>query len=97
MAYHTSVEEKDNPLINNENQIPVPVIATFNKDGKFYPIYFSIEGIRIKVDRIKWVSDKNVWGYTFRCEITLADRVETVDLYYYKNLNIWALKKKDNR
>ena len=96
MAYHTPIEEKENPLINNENQISIPVIATFNKDGKFYlyPIYFSIEGIRIKVDRIKWVSDKSLWGYTFRCEITLSDRVETVDLYYYKNLNIWTLKKK---
>ena len=94
MAYHTPEEEKKNPLINNEEQIPVPVIATFNKDGKFYPLYFSIEGIRIKVDNITWVSNKAIWGYTFRCEVTLSDRVETIDLYYYKNLNIWTIKKK---
>lgn len=94
MAYHKPVEEKDNPLINNKDQIPIPVIATFNKNGKFYPLYFCIEGIRIKVDNIKWVSDKSVWGYKFRCEITLSDRVETVDLYYYKNLNIWTMRKK---
>lgn len=94
MAYHSPQEELIHPLINNEEQIPVPVIATFNKDGKFYPLYFSVEGIRIKVDNIKWVSNKCVWGYSFRCEVTLSDRVETVDLYYYKNLNIWTLKKK---
>ena len=94
MAYHTPEEEKKNPLINKEEQIPVPVIATFNKDGKFYPLYFSIEGIRIKIDNIVWISDKATWGYRFKCEITLSDRVETIMLYYYKNLNIWTLQKR---
>lgn len=94
MAYHTPEEAQINPLINYEEQTPVPVIASFNKSGQFYPLYFSIEGIRIKVDSVKWISDKAVWGYKFRCEITLVDRVEEVELYYYKTYNIWTLKRK---
>ena len=84
MCYHSSAEEKNNPLINNVNQIPIPVIATFNKEGKMFPLYFSIEGIRLKVDHIKWQNDKAAWGNQYRCEVTLGDRVEEVDLFYYK-------------
>lgn len=94
MAYHTPAEEMENPLINNTEQVPVPVIATFNKDGKYYPIYFSLEGIRIKIDNIKWTSEKALWGSMFRCEVTLVDRVEEVDLYYYKTNNVWMMRRK---
>lgn len=80
-------EEKD--------QITVPVIATFSKDGKMLPIYFSVEGLRLKIDHIKWQNDKAVWGSQYRCEVTLGDRVEEVDLYYYKTRSVWTMKKKE--
>ena len=94
MTYHTPAEEMENPLINNAEQVPVPVIATFSKDGKYYPLYFSLEGIRIKIDHVKWASEKALWGSRFRCEVTLSDRVEEVDLYYYKTNNVWTMRRK---
>ena len=96
-GFEEALREKESPIICNEGQVAVPVIATFNKDGKFDPLYFSLEGIRIKIDKIKWVDDKCLWVYTFRCEITLSDRLETVDLCYYKNLNVWTMKGDGNR
>ena len=95
MSYHSPAEEKENPLINNVNQIPVPVIATFSKEGKILPLYFSIEGIRLRIDHIRWQSDKALWGNQYRCEVTLGDRVEEVDLYYYKTNSIWTMRKKN--
>ena len=95
MGHQSPIEERNNPLISNDNQIRIPVIATFSKDGKMLPLYFSVEGIRLKVDHIKWQSDKAVWGNQYRCEVTLGDRVEEVDLYYYKTNYIWTMRKKE--
>ena len=50
MAYHKPEEEKENPFINNENLVAVPVIASFNTEGNMIPIYFSVEGIKIKIE-----------------------------------------------
>ena len=88
-AFKTDLTEEE------RNQIPVPVIATFSKDGKMLPIYFSIEGLRLKIDHIKWQNDRAVWGNQYRCEVTLGDRVEEVDLYYYKTSSVWTMKKKE--
>lgn len=95
MGHQSPIEERNNPLISNDNQIRIPVIATFSKDGKMLPLYFSVEGIRLKVDHIKWQSDKAVWGNQYRCEVMLGDRVEEVDLYYYKTNYIWTMRKKE--
>ena len=38
MAYHKPEEEKENPFINNENLVAVPVIASFNTEGNMIPI-----------------------------------------------------------
>lgn len=88
-SFKTELPEKES------NQIPVPVIATFSKDGKMRPIYFSVEGLRLKIDHIKWQNDSAVWGHQYRCEVTLGDRVEEVDLYYYKTSSVWTMKKKE--
>ena len=54
MAYHKPDEEKSNPFINNPNLVIVPVIASFSTDGKMIPVYFSVEGIKIKIDKVIW-------------------------------------------
>lgn len=90
-----TVAAKQKMVEENEDQIPVPVIATFSKDGKILPLYFSVEGIRLKIDHIKWQNEQNLWGNQYRCEVTLGDRVEEVDLYYYKKNSIWTMKKKE--
>lgn len=94
-AKEKTVVPKTELTEEEKNQIPVPVIATFSKDGKMVPIYFSIEGLRLKIDHIKWQNDRAVWGNQYRCEVTLGDRVEEVNLYYYKTSSVWTMKKKE--
>lgn len=83
---------KTSEFIGNTDQIPVPVIASYSSNGKVIPLYFSIENARIKVSRVKWQDRMHEWGCKFRCEIIIDDVVKEVDLYYYKNKDIWTLK-----
>lgn len=92
-GYEEALSEKEAPSVNLKNQIIVPVIASFSNEGKIIPLYFAIEGLRIKIDHIKWESPNKTWGTQFRCEITLHDHVDTIDLYYYDSKRIWTMKK----
>ena len=69
-----ALKAKEVPPVNLENQTIVLVIASFNENGKMIPLYFAINGIRIKINNIKWMSKEMVWGNTFRCEITVQER-----------------------
>lgn len=90
-GYSDALKEKEAPSVNMNEQVIVPVIASFNKSGDMLPIYFSAEGIRLKIDHVKW-SEQKKWGTIYRCEITVQDRVETVDLYYYATTRLWSLR-----
>lgn len=79
----------DNPLL-----VPVPVIASYSRNGDVIPLYFSIEGLRVKISKVKWKDTGKEWGYHFRCEIIMDDMSEDVDLYFYKNKNVWTLRRK---
>lgn len=85
--------EKENPFANNPNLLPVPVVATFNKEGKMIPLYFAVEGIRIKVDHVRWTKSMPLLGELFGCEVTVTDAVQQVELCWHKNYNIWTLKR----
>ena len=61
MAYHKPEKEKENPFINNPNLVIVPVIASFSTDGKMIPVYFSVEGIKIKIDKVICVKENLAW------------------------------------
>lgn len=93
MAYGLSEQEKDNPFIDNPSLLPIPVIASFSKEGKMVPIYISVEGIRIKIDNIKSHQIYAVNGDRFKCEITNGRYVQEIELFYHKNSNIWTLKR----
>lgn len=92
MVVHSS-SDKAHMFDVNKRIVPVPVIATFSKEGEVRPLYFSAEGIRIKIDNIKW-KQRRVDYIEFRCEITLSDRVEEIRLYYYTKEQIWTLERK---
>lgn len=91
-GFEAALKAKEAPPVNLDNQTIVPVIASFDKNGKMIPLYFSTNGIRIKINNIKWISKAMTWGMQFRCEITVQDHTETVDLCYYNTLRIWTLK-----
>lgn len=85
--------DKAHQFDENPNVIPVPVIATFSKNGNVCPLYFAVEGIRMKIDNIKWRQEK-MSHIEFRCETTLSDRVEEVRLQYFFREQIWTLERK---
>lgn len=93
-GHNEAIKEKEAPVFNIENQVAVPVIANFNSEGGMIPIYFAMNGIKIKIDNIQWKSDKKTWGSQYRCEFVLNNRVETVDLFYYNTHRIWTMPKK---
>lgn len=92
MSFHSPEEEKHNPFINNPDFHVVPVLASFSTEGKMVPIYFSIEGLKIKIERVVWTCDNLAWGSQYRCQIHVNNKVEEIDLLYYKNRNLWTVK-----
>lgn len=48
-----ALKAKEVPPVNLKNQAIVLVIASFNENGKMIPLYFAINGIRIKINNIK--------------------------------------------
>ena len=77
MALSASAEI-GNPFAHNPNLILVPVIASFDTLGKIIPLYFRYEGLKLKIDHIKWFNDRTV---------------EEVILYYHKKNGMWTLEK----
>ena len=91
---HLPVEvEKENPFVYNPNLVPVPVIASFDTSGKIIPLYMRFEGLRLKIDHIKWFDDRMIYVIKFCCEITLQDRVQEMILYYHKKNDMWTLER----
>lgn len=77
----------------NPNLIPVPVIASFNAEGELRPLYFSVEGLRLKVDNIRFTDKRMCDIIEFRCEVTFIDRVQSVTLRYHKRQGRWMMKR----
>lgn len=84
---------KDQIFALNPELIPVPVIASFNKRGDMIPLYFSYEGLRLKVDNIKWKDSQMILQEKFCCEVTLMDRVQEVILHYHRKYDIWTMER----
>lgn len=87
-----------NPEINNvfsqtKKHITVPVIASFNNKGEMIPIYFSVEGLRIRIDKILWHSENYVWGNQYHCQVCISEHMETIDLFFFRARNVWTLQR----
>lgn len=92
-GHEDALKAKEAPVVDLENQALIKVIASFNIQGDMIPLYFNIDGISVKIDQIKYHDDA-IWGSKYRCEITLVDHVETVELYYYNTRKVWTLRKR---
>lgn len=93
MAHFPVEKEADNPFAYNPNIVPVPVIASFDTKGGIIPLYIRYEGLKLKVDHIKWFSDRMEFMLKYCCEITLQDRVQEVILYYHKKMETWTMER----
>lgn len=93
MAHLPVTAEEDNIFAYNPDVVPVPVIASFDTSGRIIPLYIRYEGLRLKVDHLKWTSNRMEFVSKFCCEITLQDRVQEVILFYYKRNELWAMQR----
>lgn len=93
MAHLPVENEEQNIFAYNPNLVVVPVIASFDTQGKIMPIYLRYEGLKLKIDHVKWTDDRMVYVKKFCCEITLQDRVQEVILYYHKKIDVWTMEK----
>lgn len=68
----------------------VPVIASFSKDGKLYPLYVRIDDMEYKV--LSYVKlNKNTSGVHFECKIEDYGICKTIYLFYSINETAWFL------
>lgn len=80
-------------ILDNPKHVLIPVIASFDSDGTMIPVYFSIEGLRIKIQKILWHTENLIWGNQYHCQVLLSDQEETVDLFFFKTTNSWTLER----
>lgn len=86
-------QEKKNFIYDETTQEAVPIIASFGRNGGMIPLYFMVEGVQLKVNKVLWQSNNKTWGNQYRCEVTLNDRVWIIDLFYYSEKRLWTMKK----
>lgn len=68
----------------------VPVIASFSKDGKLYPLNVRIDDMEYKI--LSYVKlNKNTSGVHFECKIEDYGICKTIYLFYSINETAWFL------
>ena len=93
MEHYPPEADKGKLFASNPDLAPVPVIASFDTNGKIIPLYLRYEGLKLKVDHIRWASDCMEFVKKFCCEITLQDRVQQVIVYYHKKTDLWTMER----
>ena len=68
----------------------VPVIASFNDDGKIKPLYVGISGERYKVESF-WVRRSFANQIEFSCKIIVGNTLKTLIMTYYMHECIWTI------
>ena len=54
---------------------------------------FRYEGLRLKIDNVKWASYKMINEDVFCCEVTLQDRVQEVTLRFNERHRLWTMER----
>lgn len=72
--------------------VPVPVIVSFDSKGEMVPLYFRYNNLKLKIDNVKAKYKGMGRLEKFDCEITLTDRIQIVELYYFSPKHSWGLK-----
>lgn len=85
-------------IIDYEKNLIIPVICSYDTEGKCMPLYFGIthrndDQERIKIDRVKYTKPNSVFGTIYCCDVTVHDYQKTVYLYFHVKLNQWSLRK----
>ena len=76
---------------------PVSVIATYNAYGNFRPLFFQLDGNRIKVENIKWSSEDTGSSTFFCCEVMDGEYVREFVLVYIYKQHRWYWDRKGRK
>lgn len=69
----------------------VSVIASYDCDRNIRPLYLRIGNDALKIHNSVIIEDTSTL-LTFRCEVMNGDIVKIVNLTYFSNERLWALK-----
>ena len=69
----------------------VPVIASFNTDGKIMPLYVRIQGISYKIDS-SWMYSNFISTVDFNCKIIDGDSLKPLILIYHRKEGLWSTR-----
>ncbi|HAU85140.1 MAG TPA: hypothetical protein DCW90_06455 [Lachnospiraceae bacterium] len=91
-----SYYSKTPSVVDISGYTPVSVVANFNTEGKFIPVYVQIEEdyekITIKIEQVKRAEDK-MGVVQFDCTYKDGDYLKNITLYYIISKSTWAIKK----
>ena len=79
--------------LNSHDYMPVsiiPVIASFNEEGRIKPLYVGIHGERHKVQSY-WVRRSFSNQIEFNCRLLFGETLRTMIITYYMNECIWTI------
>lgn len=69
----------------------VPVIASFNTDGKIMPLYVRIQGISYKIDS-SWMYSNFISTVDFNCKVIDGDSLKPLILTYHRREGVWSTR-----
>lgn len=87
---------KERPL-KIKNNCLVPVIASFNSEGKCLPLYFRYtyadgQTIPIHIDKVLFSKPNACYGTIYCCQILVCRHKQIVYLFYHDEQRKWYLR-----
>ncbi|QHQ61376.1 hypothetical protein Ana3638_11825 [Anaerocolumna sedimenticola] len=73
------------------NKKPIPVIASFNKEGQIMPIYIQVEVAPIKLLEVTYCNEY-ADHYFYRVSYVLHNFLMDAYLYYYFDKHVWMIE-----
>lgn len=97
MPFYTP-EPTRQEIIDTGLHMFVPVIASYNTQGKCRPLYFEYrhpDGVAetCHVDKVISCDHTGIFGSSYRCAVTVCGCRKYVELYYHSDSGRWTIHK----
>lgn len=93
------VKESKTPefKIDLDSNIVVPVICSYDINGKCTPLYFGYafpngDKETIKIDYVEYIDSNPIFGYTYTCTVTAHNHQQVIKLFHYEKEHKWFLR-----
>lgn len=71
----------------------VPVIASFDSEGRIAPLYVRIDGTAYRV-KSYWIKSSFANSVSFNCQVMDGDYLKPVLLTYFQDETLWTIPKR---